>query len=565
MRINIHSIKFKTISSLLALLFLVLLFEILYIGPLNIKNHIKATTASQAELAMQIASNVEFDFNNARAELEAIAELPAIKSMDKKRLDEVLESVNRTSQYVWHYFVVDRSGTWVSHPLNPPQVGLKIPEKHMGWVRTAINEDRTVFLDAFVIPIKWLVSGFATPIHSVSGKVVGVLRGSIAVSENETVLSTIKGAKVGKNGYAYLVSGKGFLLAHPEARLKADDFVVHDYTKYAPVEKVLRGETGIVEYEYKGKPWIAAYHPVDPIGWGIVVQQPMEDIIEYASMESGLFNLVALSTSLFGTLIVFTVLGFAIKPLSSIISSIREKDFHKYESFPKDEIGQIAREFHSLYTDLLRSDEEVRKSLAENKVLLQEVHHRVKNNMAAIISLLELQLNRIDNEEAASILQDSQNRIFAMSLVHENIFKSKDLSKIDLAEYCESLVSYISFFYQDSAREVDLQLEISQVPLEMDKLIPIGLIINEVITNSFKHAVTGTNRLEIKLDISMDGEDRFVLSVGDNGKGIPEGVDIFNGASLGGKIIMTLSEQLNGKIQLESDNGGTRYIITCTL
>ena len=149
-----------------------------------------------------------------------------------------------------------------------------------------------------------------------------------------------------------------------------------------------------------------------------------------------------------------------------------------------------------------------------------------------------------------------------MTLVHEKLFSSDDVGEIQLKGYIESLTSNIISSFSDSATHIDCNLEIEQVSLDMDRLIPLGLILNETITNTVKHAFKGIESPVIRLIVTRNEKD-FTLSIEDNGNGIPEGVDMLKGKSLGGKIIKALVGQLDGKMQVESGKDGTSIKITC--
>jgi two-component sensor histidine kinase len=219
--------------------------------------------------------------------------------------------------------------------------------------------------------------------------------------------------------------------------------------------------------------------------------------------------------------------------------------------------------FENLYI-LEMHQKELKRSLKEKEALLKELHHRVKNNMAVISSLLSLQEARAQSEESAEVLKDFQSRIYTMSLVHEELFGSDDIGEIELKGYIESLTENIILSFGDSAAHIDCRLEIEHVPLNMDRLIPFGLILNEAITNTVKHAFRGIESPVISVRVTSNEED-FTLSVEDNGIGIPEEVDIFKTKALGSKIIRTLVKQLKGKIQVDTSREGTSIKMTCPI
>jgi PAS domain S-box-containing protein len=209
-----------------------------------------------------------------------------------------------------------------------------------------------------------------------------------------------------------------------------------------------------------------------------------------------------------------------------------------------------------------RAEEQIRAALNEKVVLLQEIHHRVKNNLQIVISLINLQTRQISDENVKKILQESQNRIRVMALVHEKLYRSDDISHIILPEYIRNLITTLINFYSLDRSVIAVKVEIKDIPLNIDTAIPVGLIINELVTNSLKHAFPDGRKGEISLSVQKENR---ILSIifKDDGVGIPFGFDWRNAPSLGLRLIISLVEQLNGTIELDR-NSGTTFIITLT-
>jgi two-component sensor histidine kinase len=198
-------------------------------------------------------------------------------------------------------------------------------------------------------------------------------------------------------------------------------------------------------------------------------------------------------------------------------------------------------------------------SLQEKVVLLREIHHRVNNNLQIVISLLNLQTRQIPDENVKKMMQESQNRIKVMALVHEKLYRSDDISHIILSEYIHNLVTILLDFYLLDRKLVTAKVEMKDITLNIDTAIPVGLIINELVSNSLKHAFpegrTG------KIAISVQKADHILTIVyRDNGVGIPEGFDWRNAPSLGLRLVISLVEQLSGTIELNR-NRGTEFTI----
>ncbi len=207
-------------------------------------------------------------------------------------------------------------------------------------------------------------------------------------------------------------------------------------------------------------------------------------------------------------------------------------------------------------TERKHAEEQLKESLKEKEILLREIHHRVKNNMQVISSLLMLQEELSKDEKVIEMLKDSQNRITSMAMVHENLYLSEDLSKISLKEYIDDLVSGLFQSYGVSEGKVALNINVENVFLGIDSAIPCGLIINELISNSLKYAFPEGKYGEIKIFLRSIDENMIELLVGDNGVGIPEDMDIRKTESLGMQLVTMLVEnQLHGEIKLNRDEG----------
>ena len=202
------------------------------------------------------------------------------------------------------------------------------------------------------------------------------------------------------------------------------------------------------------------------------------------------------------------------------------------------------------------AEEKIEESLKEKEILLREIHHRVKNNMQIISSLLGLASGSIKDKKYVDMFRESQNRINSMSLIHEKLYRSRDLEKIDLKEYIRDLGNAIFQSCGVKKGTIGLNINIENVQLGIDHSIPLGLIINELITNSLKYAFPGDRNGEIKISLHLIDEKTFELIVSDNGVGIPYNVDFRKTESLGLRLVTLLVEnQLKGKIDLDRSKG----------
>jgi PAS domain S-box-containing protein len=211
-----------------------------------------------------------------------------------------------------------------------------------------------------------------------------------------------------------------------------------------------------------------------------------------------------------------------------------------------------------------RVEEQLNSSLKEKEVLLKEIHHRVKNNMQVISSLLNLQSGRIKSQDILEMFKESQDRIRSMSLIHERLYQSEDLARIDFSHYIQNLAKHLFQSYRIDPEAVVLQTDVRDVSLDINKAIPCGLIINELISNSLKYAFPQAKKADKKkekkgeIDIQLTAENGKVsLLVKDNGIGLPEDLDIEMADSFGLQLVTTLVNQLNGNIDIKGKPGAT--------
>ncbi len=206
-------------------------------------------------------------------------------------------------------------------------------------------------------------------------------------------------------------------------------------------------------------------------------------------------------------------------------------------------------------TERKRAEEKIRASLKEKEVLLKEIHHRVKNNLQIISSLLYLQSTRTEHAGAVSALRESRARIKSMALIHERLYASPDLASVDMGKYTRSLVADLHHSHGTEESSVRLTFNIDDIPLGITEAIPCGLIINELVSNALKHAFPKGKAGEISIQLLRTGANRITLTVSDNGIGFPEQIDFRRSPSLGLTLVNSLVEQLGGTIELERREG----------
>lgn len=255
--------------------------------------------------------------------------------------------------------------------------------------------------------------------------------------------------------------------------------------------------------------------------------------------------------------------GFLIDQFNEMLDQIQAKE---------ESLKEINVNLDNLVKDRtkkLLNEVEVRKkaekiaqdSLKEKDMLLKEIHHRVKNNLQIISSILNLQSDGITDKDAINLFSDSQDRINSMALIHERLYRSSEFEYVDFSTYLTDLINYLISSHHAESSKIEVKTDIEKVNLNIETAVPCGLIINELILNSIKHAFPNNNSGYIKIELKkISGENKYKLSISDNGIGINNEMDIANSSTLGLQLVYNLVQQLDGKIDVNNTNG-TRFDI----
>jgi PAS domain S-box-containing protein len=222
----------------------------------------------------------------------------------------------------------------------------------------------------------------------------------------------------------------------------------------------------------------------------------------------------------------------------------------------EDKPSQVYTTFEDI-THRIEAEEHIKASLSEKELLLKEIHHRVKNNLQVISSMLSLQSMQIMDDDLKAMFRESQGRVQTMAIVHEKMYQSADLAKIGFSDYIRDLTRELFVSYGVDSSKITSNISVQNINLGVDVAIPCGLIINELISNSIKHAFPRGKEGEININLISEENNKYKLIVGDNGVGFPEGFDLNHLESLGLRLVNTLVGQLDGKIELDNDNGST--------
>lgn len=231
--------------------------------------------------------------------------------------------------------------------------------------------------------------------------------------------------------------------------------------------------------------------------------------------------------------------------------------------FEHPEYGNVLVAIQQDITEQKQAKEKIKASLKEKEVLLKEIHHRVKNNLGIVSSLLQMQCRRTQEPVVTDILRDSQNRIASIALVHEKLYRSEDLADIDFAQYIPDLTTHLFDSYNVSYSQIKLNIQVDNASLDIETAIPCGLIINELVSNALKYAFTGNREGKIEVKFYQEFESTLTLIIKDNGIGLPENFDSKKTKTLGITLVQGLVKQLRGKLEIDSQQG-TEFKITFT-
>lgn len=307
---------------------------------------------------------------------------------------------------------------------------------------------------------------------------------------------------------------------------------------------------------------------------------------------------ISLILFLGGTIFVFIITAKFTNPLKKVMASVKEinegifKELVEVKS--NDEIGFIANSFNKMIKNIaiakvemdqnnrelekrvsVRTRElegalkslqkenkqrriaeiEISNSLHEKEVLLKEIHHRVKNNLQIVSSLLFFQSKQIEDAKTLDMFRDGQNRVKSMALIHEKLYQSGDLANIDFKQYVKKLTNFLFQSYGINQAKIKFKNNVQDVELGVDTAVPFGLIINEIVSNSLKHAFKNQESGEVKIDMGYDENNKLILIISDNGVGISEDLNIEESESLGLRLVNNLTTQLNGTITFLNNNG----------
>jgi two-component sensor histidine kinase len=223
--------------------------------------------------------------------------------------------------------------------------------------------------------------------------------------------------------------------------------------------------------------------------------------------------------------------------------------------------GVFGKNLLGAHHKLYKTKDKLERKINEKEMLLKEVHHRVKNNLQTVSSLLSLQSRNVSDQATKSLLKSSQNRVISMAMVHEMLYMREDISKIGYKSYVQELAEYLVRSIKGTSSNITLDIDIPDVKLNIDTAIPLGLLINEAVTNALKYGIVDDSQGHIFIKLRKGDTDEYLLNIGDTGIGYSETINHKTTQSLGLKLIHNLARQLRGSIVRDITRKGTHYIV----
>ncbi|TFG72005.1 MAG: sensor histidine kinase, partial [Flavobacteriales bacterium] len=223
--------------------------------------------------------------------------------------------------------------------------------------------------------------------------------------------------------------------------------------------------------------------------------------------------------------------------------------------------GVFGKNLLHAHHNLYKTKDQLEVKIMEKETLLKEVHHRVKNNLQTVSSLLSLQARNNEDPKVKDLLKSSQNRVISMAMVHEMLYMREDISKVQYKTYVQDLAEYLVRSIKGTSSNISLDIDIPDLKLNIDTAILLGLLINEAVTNALKYGIVDDSQGEIFIKLRRGDDGEYILNIGDDGIGFSEATNFKNSKSLGLKLIHNLARQLQGSIIRDLSKQGTHYIV----
>lgn len=388
--------------------------------------------------------------------------------------------------------------------------------------------------------------------------------GWIVLSFNPLQLMELVHRGGGEEYFTAIVNTHGTYIAHPDHDQVQERHKEPEYRRFQE-DGAYREGSGFTWY--RGERYLINVTPVLLNDWAVVSYQRVSQVFE--GLREALLLFALLLTAAVGSAILYGLrkIGKIVEPLEEVrrkMAGVERRDFSGYLDYRGyRELEELVEQFNEMRRELAATYSELSKELQEKKALLREVHHRVKNNLQMVISLLHLQSERAGPPEAEQILKESAGRLLSVALIYEQFYASESFSTVTFREYLmRSAELIIGGFEQGSRITIDFALE--DIYLDISQAVPLGIIAHELLNNAVTHAFTERDSGTLRVELFRREDGQVCMAVKDDGSGLPEGFDFSDGDTIGSLLVATLTQQIGGQLTVESGRGGSSFTVCFT-
>lgn len=364
-------------------------------------------------------------------------------------------------------------------------------------------------------------------------------------------------AKVIGYEVSYYVDDK-LLTTSIDSLLEKDKAILSKGIDQASADEINREGSTTIEMEMKKQQWLVYLMPMvqqDPqsveISGYYAVAKSLTKALEPLHQLQRVIYLIGLGGILIAIVLGITLTRNLTRPINRLLEGIKRIENDDYDHpvsvESRDEFGQLTRTFNKLVAN-------IKENLREKETLLAEIHHRVKNNLAVISGLLQLESGNVENEHTEQILKNSQLRIQSMATVHEMLYEAQNFNNLSFNDFIKKMVDSIHDVYKSAYSDLSVEINAEDIDLNVNQAVPFGLIVNELVTNAFKHAYPDKGSGVVVISFHED-EGNIVLKVEDEGRGLGDDFSLEESESLGFSLIRILSKQIEADVTVESEHG----------
>lgn len=582
--------RFYLFSTLIIVIFLSILYvQYRYAKSINYRN---AKTQSQL-VSDNIYKEIINWLNFNSVYIQNISKIIRNNNFDDNDKLKIMKSLLQDNQFFSSIYYGDENNKMLNASGWVPPSNFDLRQRP--WYKMAVESDGLIYTNLFLNASKDdIIITIAKSFYLNNTK--AVVAGDVSV---KTLLQKIVDMRPSENGFVVLLDAENNIIAHPDYydnKLLTIDYQKEAYTNL--LSNLKNKKISFTNVLLENTSGYVVFRPIEKVNWFIICFIPEQDL--FVLMTRFMYVFIFLIMLTFIVMVCFFVIehNHIIKPVNILKEKILKLDFEKdmnnrinYEAddefsvladtfnFILDKAKQFFDDKYAYQNKLVLSNkkleqkniqyEEINKELTnvnselfesnnEKTILLSEIHDRVKNNLMLVQSMLTVQQHYLKDNKIIELFEDCKNRIYSMALVHENLYSASNYSKINIKQYIESIVSNIYNNRNIKNCKIKFDINCEDIVLTIKKAVPVGLIINEIISNSFNHAFENRHQGHIIVDFKNIQENnyKYKLSICDDGVGLNTDIDITGEMNTCGfKLVSLLNNQLNGTIEINSKNG----------